>query len=88
MCGHVSGRAKAILLLFVLLLVLTACGGNANGGLAGSCAHLRCLPEEGVGGVVEALLADAADGAVIDEGESRIGDALLRAAAALQQWSD
>ena len=30
------------------------------------------------------MLADAADGAVIDEGESRIGDALLRAAAALQ----
>ena len=86
MCRQSWGLKRIMLLALLLLLVLTACGGGGGGhqdGLAGSCAHLTCLPHNGVAGAVKGLLEDAADGGVIDEGESRLGDALLRAAAAL-----
>ena len=85
-----SEKGKGVLFLLVLLLVLAGCGGGGpeGAGVGGSCAHLSCLPDSGVDDAVREILADAADGGVLDEGESRIGDALLRAAAALQGWGD
>ncbi|MEZ4641674.1 MAG: hypothetical protein R3E31_02855 [Chloroflexota bacterium] len=56
-------------LLVVLLVVLSACGG-------GGCEHLSCAPETGVIERVGEILEDAEDG-IIDEGESELGDKIL-----------
>lgn len=66
------------LLLIVTLFLLTACGGG------GGCEHLSCAPETNVMEKVSDMLEDAEDG-IIDEGESEIGDALIRAAEVLSE---
>ncbi|MBK7916756.1 MAG: hypothetical protein IPJ94_10965 [Chloroflexi bacterium] len=69
-----------ILLIAIICLLLVACGGGGvNDGLGDSCGHLDCLPETDAMPRLKGLLEDAEDG-VIDEGESELGDALLRAA--------
>lgn len=69
----VRNRNIFILLLVVALFLLTACGGG------GGCEHLSCAPETNAAERVSDILEDAEDG-IIDEGESEIGDALIRAA--------
>lgn len=65
-----TGQSAGLLLtLLLLLLLLTACGN--------SCEHLSCLPETDFWERLSQLLEDAEDG-IIDEGESEVGDALLR----------
>lgn len=71
-----SRKRTVPLLLVVTLFLLTACGGG------GGCAHLSCAPETNAMEKVNDMLEDAEDG-IIDEGESEIGDALIRAAEVL-----
>jgi len=66
-----------------LCLLLAACdgggGGGSEDGLRDSCAHLNCTPETDAMEKIKATLADAEDG-IIDEGESELGDGVIRAA--------
>ena len=71
--------------ILCLCLLLSACGGGGGGGggvpdgLGDSCQHLNCLPEANAMDKIKATLEDAEYG-IIDEGESELGDALIRAA--------
>jgi hypothetical protein len=76
----ISGKPCVLIFLLVALLLLAACGGGGGGdGLRDSCAHLSCTPETNAMEKMKATLADAEDG-IIDEGESELGDAVIRAA--------
>lgn len=74
MTKQLTGR-RLLCVLLALLILLTACGG-------GSCAHLRCAPQTGILGKIGRILEDGRDG-IIDPGESKLGDAILRAAGVL-----
>ena len=76
----ISGKPCVLALLLVALLLLTACGGGGGGGdgLGDSCAHLNCVPETTAMEKMKAMLDDAEDG-LIDEGDSELGDASIRA---------
>ncbi len=77
----ISGKPCVLVLLLVALLLLAACGGGGGGGdgLRDSCAHLNCTPETNTMEKITNTLADAEDG-IIDEGESELGDAVIRTA--------
>ena len=79
----ISGKPCVLALLLVALLLLAACGGGGGGGggdgLRDSCAHLNCTPETNAMEKITDTLEDAEDG-IIDEGESELGDAVIRAA--------
>ena len=76
-------NTRHVILLIAIICLLAACGGGGGGGvndgLGDSCGHLDCLPETDAMPRLMDLLEDAEDG-VIDEGESELGDALIRAA--------
>lgn len=77
-----SGKPYVLALLIVALLLLAACGGGGDGiedGIRDSCQHLNCTPETDAMEKIKATLEDAEDG-IIDEGESELGDAVIRAA--------
>ena len=71
-------KRTMLLLLIVTLFLVTACGGR------GSCDHLSCAPENNAMEKINSLLEDAEDG-IIDEGESEIGDAFIRAVEMLSE---
>ncbi|MFO7684173.1 MAG: hypothetical protein R6X34_29430 [Chloroflexota bacterium] len=72
-----TSRKLSILVLWaVVLLLLAACGGGGGGG---GCEHLSCAPQTNAMEKVTDMLEDAEDG-IIDEGESELGDAVIRAA--------
>jgi hypothetical protein len=78
----ISGKPCVLALLLVALLLLAACGGGGDGiedGIRDSCQHLNCTPETNAMEKLTDTLEDAEDG-IIDEGESELGDAVIRAA--------
>jgi len=82
-------NTRHVILLIAIICLLAACGGGGGGvndGLGDSCGHLDCLPETDAMPHLMDFLEDAEDG-VIDEGESELGDALLRAAEWLVETS-